>query len=100
MVFHTCYLQMMLSNAEQASRIRNLILVFEKGTGQKLSPAKCSLLAQNLLDAGQKEDIRAVLGVEKLEFEAKYLGLQTPEGRQKRDRFQSLQERMGKHMAM
>ena len=31
---------------------------------------------------------------------SKYLGLPTSEGRQKRDRFQSLHERMGKRMAM
>ena len=52
------------------------------------------------MDVGRKEDIRAILGVEKLEFEAKYLGPPTPEGRQKRDRFQPLQERIGKCMAM
>jgi hypothetical protein len=46
-----------------------------------------------------KEEIRETLGVERVEFEPKYLGLPTPEGRQKKDRFQPLRERLGKRMA-
>lgn len=72
---------------------------FERGTGQKLSPAKCSLLARGSLDDQVKEEIRETLGVERVEFEPKYLGLPTPEGRQKKDRFQPLRERLGKRMA-
>ena len=35
-----------------------------------------------------------------MEFEAKYLGLPTPDGRMKNERFQPLRERFGKRMAM
>lgn len=35
-----------------------------------------------------KDGICNVLGVEKMQFEAKYLGLPTPDGRQKNARFQ------------
>lgn len=39
-----------------------------------------------------------MLQVESPTFEQKYLGLPTPEGRMKRDRFQPLTERLGKRM--
>jgi hypothetical protein len=41
-----------------------------------------------------------VLGVQKEEFEAKYLGLLTPYGRLTRDTFQPIQEQLGKRMGM
>jgi hypothetical protein len=40
--------------------------------------------------------VKQVLGVELASFEPKYLGLPTPSGRMKKDRFQSLKERLGK----
>ena len=46
-----------------------------------------------------KENICNVLGVEKAQFEAKYLGLPTPDGRVKNKQFQSLKERFAKRMA-
>lgn len=42
------------------------------------------------------EEVRPRLGVEQVAFEAKYLGLPTPEGRIKAQRFQPLNERMNK----
>lgn len=84
----------------QAGLIKNVLNRFERGTGQQLSPAKCSLLARESLDDQRKVGIREVLGVDRAEFEAKYLGLPTPEGRQKKDRFQPLRERFGKWMAL
>lgn len=38
------------ANVAQAGRIKELLNRFERGTGQKLSPAKCSLLARGSLD--------------------------------------------------
>lgn len=38
--------------------------------------------------------------VEKVDFEPKYLGLLTPDGRQKRERFQPLRERFGKQISV
>jgi hypothetical protein len=87
------------ANVDQAARVKELISGFERGTGQKLSPAKCSLLAKQQLDVNLQEQIRGVLGVEKVEFEPKYLGLPTPDGRQKNKRFQPLRERFGKRIS-
>jgi len=40
-----------------------------------------------------------VLGVERAQFEAKYLGLPTPDGRLKDKRFRPLKEKFAKRMA-
>jgi hypothetical protein len=45
-----------------------------------------------------KEQIRSTLGVERIEFEAKYLGLPTPDGRQKKERFQPVKEKLAKRI--
>jgi len=46
------------------------------------------------------ERVNALLGAQETTFEPKYLGLPTPEGRMKSERFQPIQERLGKHIAM
>ena len=49
-------------------------------------------------DQNRSEQVRAILGVEKVDFEAKYLGLPTPCGRIRRGLFQPLEERFHKRM--
>ena len=85
-------------NAQQAERIMQVLQVFQSGTGQLLSPAKCSILMRQSLDNLMKEQIRSTLGVERIEFEAKYLGLPTPDGRQKKERFQPVKEKLAKRI--
>ena len=48
--------------------------------------------------AGVRDEIRNMLGVQRVDFEAKYLGLPTPTGRLKRGVFQPLQETFQKRM--
>jgi hypothetical protein len=67
----------------QARQVSELILAFEKGTGQ-LSPAKCSLLVRQGAYDVMVNQVRQILGVERSEFDAKYLGLPMPEGRMHR----------------
>jgi hypothetical protein len=45
-----------------------------------------------------QEDVRSTLEVQRLDFEDKYLGLPTPEGRMKKGRFQSYKDRLGKRV--
>jgi hypothetical protein len=77
----------------QAMCVGSVIQQFERGTKQMLSPAKCSLLARDGMAQEERDGICSVLGVEKMQFEVKYLGLPTPEGRLKNARFQPLRER-------
>ncbi|RLN35951.1 hypothetical protein C2845_PM03G26230 [Panicum miliaceum] len=86
------------ATADQASWVKELLHRFEKCTGQKLSPAKCSLLTRENIDEECREQIRLILGVENVNFEPKYLGLPAPDDRQKRERFQPFRERFGKRV--
>ena len=87
------------ANDSQARRVKEVIGKFERGTGQLLSPTKCSILTRESLSQEVKVNICDVLGVERVQFEAKYLGLPTPDGRLKNKRFQPLRERFAKRMA-
>jgi hypothetical protein len=49
-------------------------------------------------DSGFRDQVRDLLGVQRIDFEAKYLGLPTPAGRVKRGVFQPLVERFQKRM--
>jgi len=83
---------------EQAEKIMRILQVFQQGTGQLLSPAKCSILVRESLDPATQAQIRQTLQVERVEFDSKY-GLPTPDGRQKKDRFQSVKEKISKRMS-
>ena len=43
-----------------------------------------------------KDSVRGALQIEKEAFDEKYLGLPTPEGRMKKDKFQPIKARFGK----
>ena len=58
-----------------------------------------ALLTRENLNEECREQIRLILEVEKVDFEPKYLGLPTLDGRQKRERFQPLRERFGKRIS-
>jgi hypothetical protein len=86
------------ANTQQATRVKQALSIFEKNTGQLLSPSKCSLLVREGRDAHDLEQVRSVLGVEKVEFEEKHLGLPTPLGRVKRGLFQPLEAKFLKRI--
>ena len=61
-----------------------------------LSEQKCSIMfSASVLDQAGG-DIKHILHIEQEGFEAKCLGLRTPEGRMKNEKFQPLVERLGK----
>jgi hypothetical protein len=84
-------------NVNQAERVRELLANFEQGTGQKLSPSKCSLLIRQGSDPVVAEEVCRILGVESVDFE-KYLGLPVPTGRFKRGQVQPIEECYTKRM--
>jgi hypothetical protein len=86
------------ANVEQAQVVKSVITTFEKCSGQLLSPSKCSRLVNENLDQTISTQVRNVLGVQRVEFEAKYLGLLTPNGRVRHGLFQPLEERFHKRM--
>lgn len=86
------------ANAAQAKTVRCLITTFKRCTDQLLSPAKCTMLINKNRDEGVVQQIRQILQLQQVEFEAKYLGLPTPNGRVRRSTFQPLEERFMKRM--
>jgi len=84
------------ASVRQAEAIRRVLDLFQKCTGQLLSASKCSLLFSEKCPTELREGIKAVLEVQSDVFESKYLGLPTPEGRMKDEKFQPIMDRFGK----
>jgi hypothetical protein len=57
------------------------------------------MLVREGSDEGRVQQVREILGLERVEFEEKYLGLPTPKGRLKRGVFQPLEQRFFKRMS-
>jgi hypothetical protein len=87
------------ATAEQARQVRAAISIFERNSGQLLSPSKCSLMVREGRNDGMIQQLREILRVERIDFEEKYLGLPTPQGRLKRGVFQPLEMRFTKRMS-
>lgn len=83
---------------EQAVIVHQALKKYQDYTGQLLSPAKCSLLSSAHCPDDTLDEIKAILQIQTSTFEAKYLGLPTPEGRMSADRFKSISERLAKRM--
>jgi hypothetical protein len=81
---------------EQAICVRDTLDAYAACTGQLLNPAKCSILFSALCPQGVQASIQTILQVEQENFEPKYLGLPTPEGRMHRGKFDNLQARLMK----
>jgi hypothetical protein len=84
----------------EAHRIKNSLNIYAAGTGQLLNPAKCSITFSVACPDDDQEAIRGILQVQREEFEDKYLGLPTPDGRMHKGRFENLQARLCKHLML
>jgi hypothetical protein len=62
------------ANATQATNIKEALTIFERNTGQLLRPSKCSLLIQEGRCEEDVQRVREILGVERIDFDEKYLG--------------------------
>jgi hypothetical protein len=58
-----------------------------------LNQTKCSILFSSSCLQGTQDNIRSMLQVERDQFEPKYPGLPTPDGRMNKVKFESLQSR-------
>ena len=65
-------------------------------TGQLINPKKCYVMFGTLCSYEVKDSVRGALQIENEAFDEKYLGLPTPEGRMKKDKFQPIKARFGK----
>lgn len=86
------------ATVEQATQVKDVLHTYARCTGQLVNSAKCSIMFKEQGQQRMHDQVKQILGVELSAFEEKYLGLPTPTGRMKGDRFQSLKERLGKRL--
>lgn len=86
------------ASVEQAAHVKEVLECYERGTGQLVNPAKCSIMFNPKGNVAEQEEVANNLQVQVTAFEARYLGLPTARGRQKRSKFQSIKERMSKRL--
>jgi hypothetical protein len=86
------------ANPAQAVKVKNVLDLFAQGMGQLTNPAKCSIMFKAEEHDGDHMEVRQILQVERTVLDEKYLGLPTPKGRMKGDRFQPLKERLSKRL--
>jgi hypothetical protein len=84
---------------DQARSVRDMLHIFEKGTGQKLNPAKCSLLVREGANPELVNQVKNTLNVARADFDAKYLGLLMSEGRMNMGVLKSIEEQYAKRMS-
>lgn len=86
------------ADGAQAVRVRHVLDTYSVATGQLINPDKCSILFGPACPTMTREVIKDVLRITRTTFEAKYLGLPTPEGRMNKGKFKSLQEKLAKRL--
>jgi hypothetical protein len=83
---------------EEALCVKNTLDKYASCTGQLINPNKCSILFSGLCPQNTQTSIRSLLHVEHHEFEEKYLGLPTPDGRMHKGKFENLQSQLCKRL--
>jgi hypothetical protein len=81
---------------QQAIIINKVLRMYERCTGQLINPTKFSIMFGSDCSASDQEAVKNVLKVENIAVSEKYLGLPTPEGRLKKERFLTMKERFTK----
>lgn len=83
------------ANNQQALVVKEVLENFAQSTGQLNNPAKCSVLFGPSSPTEVCDSTRSTLQIAQTNFEDKYLGFPTPEGR-----FQSMQARIWKRLVL
>jgi hypothetical protein len=86
------------ANTLKAQQVSAIIDEYTAATGQLINQAKCFVMFGPRCPATTCEEVRQILQVQAQDFEEKYLGLPTPQGRIHKGRLQTLQERLMKRM--
>jgi len=76
--------------------LQQLLVVYEKASGQKLNHAKTSLFFNSNTSREVQEEIKNQFGAQIIKQHDKYLGLPSLVGRNKRTTFNAIKEKLGK----
>jgi hypothetical protein len=82
----------------QANRVVQLLDKYSRSTGQLINPGKCLIYFGPKCEEDLKAQVKSIMQVCVENFETKYLGLPTPEGRMSKGKFQSLQGKLAKRI--
>jgi hypothetical protein len=86
---------MFFKASEDQARIVNVIVTsFEKGTGQIVNPAKCSMVFGSKCPDQERKNVLEILHVSNRKWKEKYLGLPTPTGRMTKEKFKMVKEKL------
>lgn len=81
---------------ESTEQIKEVLRCYCQSAGQLINEEKCSLFFNANTAENMMEEVRECLGVPVCTFEAKYLGLPTPEGCLEKEKFQPITDRLAK----
>jgi hypothetical protein len=82
------------ANIEQANKVDELLRIYEKGTGQLLSPTKCSVMLGHNVSQEDREAVASILKVGSMTLDEKYLGLPIPEGQVKDGKLEPTKDKL------
>jgi hypothetical protein len=86
------------ADVAQALRVKEVLDLYATSTGQLINPGKCSILFGEACPIINRAEVKEVLQVTQENFESKYLGLPTPEGRMSKGKFESLQAKLANYL--
>ena len=75
-------------------KVNDVLRTYERGTGQLLSPGKCSLMLGQKCSENDGNEVASILNIQTTSFHEKYLGLPIPEGRMKNEKFEPTKEKL------
>ena len=87
------------ASLEECDSLQRIFQVYEAASGQQLNRTKTSLFFNSNTDTSVKEEIKNRFGAQVIKNHEKYLGLPSMVGRNKRNSFNSIKEKLAKKLS-
>ena len=87
------------ASLEECDALQKVLRVYEEASGQQLNRAKTSIFFNSNTLTTIKEEIKGRFGGQVIKQHEKYLGLPSLVGRNKRNSFNDIKEKVGKKLA-
>ena len=87
------------ASIEECDTLQRILEVYENTSGQQLNWAKTSLFCSKNTSKEIQEEIKGRFGAQVIKQHVKYLGLPSLVGRNKRNTFNDIKEKLGKKLA-
>ncbi|KAK9984473.1 hypothetical protein SO802_033998 [Lithocarpus litseifolius] len=87
------------ASLEECNALQKVLRVYEEASGQQLNREKTSLFFSSNTPTTIKEEIKGRFGAQVIKQHEKYLGLPSLVGRNKRNSFNDIKEKVGKKLA-